>query len=137
MKHQGSGIPTGPEPAFRRPLKFRPVGARDPAIVDRDDAVGELQRAVIMCNGEDRAPRVLRNLGQQLHHRHAVLGIERRRRLVRQNDGGRAGKRTGNRDALLLAARHLRRHGVDAMAKAHCFERVGGVVVGVGSAQVA
>ena len=38
-----------------------------------------------------------------------VLAVERRRRLVRQHDGGRADERAGHRDPLLLSAAQVGR----------------------------
>ena len=50
-------------------------------------------------------------LAQQLHHRFAVLRVEVAGRLVGEQDRRVAGHRPRHRDALLLAARELRRDG--------------------------
>ncbi len=61
-------------------------------------------------------------LAQQLHHRLAVGRVEVAGRLVRQEDGRIARDRARDRDALLLAARELRREVLHPVRHADALE---------------
>jgi hypothetical protein len=52
------------------------------------------------------------------------LGVERARDLVEQHHLGAHGQRAGDGDALLLAARELRRVGVELVAQPHLLEQL-------------
>src|SRR5262249_14197763 len=81
----------------------------DVSVFNADHPIGERQYAGIMGDHQYAARMVLRDLGEQLHDRVAILAVERRGRLVGE-DGRRVaddGARDG--DALLLAARELAR----------------------------
>ncbi len=67
-------------------------------------------------------------LARQLAHDHqhlaAQLRVERRGRLVEQQHLGRHGKRAGDGDALLLAAREARRVGIALVGKADLVQQL-------------
>ena len=66
-----------------------PLGALvadDQAILDMNNAISVGKCAVIVRDGEYRVALVLGDLGEKRHHRLAILGIERRRRLVREKE---------------------------------------------------
>ena len=60
---------------------------------------------------------ILGDLRQQRHHGVSVLAVERRRRLVGENDGRIADDGARDRDALLLAAAELARKRVGLVRK--------------------
>ena len=62
-------------------------------------------------------------LVEERQHRLGVHGVEVAGRLVAQQQGGGAEQRARDRDALLLAARELRRQEVAAVAHADALER--------------
>ena len=80
----------------------------DPAVVHVRDAVGEVEDAGVVGHHDHGAVRPDGALRQQLHHRLAVRGVERGRRLVADDEARLVDQRPGERDALLLAARELR-----------------------------
>jgi hypothetical protein len=57
------------------------------------------------------------------------------RRLIGQQDGGIVDERSGNRDALLLAARQLRWRVALALAQAQKFQRRAGALESSGAAR--
>ena len=66
-------------------------------------AVGELGESRIVRHHADGGT-VFMQLLQQLHDRFAVAGVEVSGRLIREQNGGRPGQRTGDGDTLLLTA---------------------------------
>ena len=72
------------------------------------------------------------SLRKQVHDDLGALGIERRRRLVGENDARPVGERAGDGDALRLAAGKLRRHGVLAVADLEIVEQLDGPLSRVG-----
>src|SRR3972149_6603357 len=54
----------------------------------------------------------------------AHLGVQRRQRLVEQEEAGRGGQRPGERDALLLAARELGGGLVALVGEPHQLQRL-------------
>ena len=82
----------------------------DHAVVHDDDAVGHRERLFLVVRDHDRrhAERSLQR-ADLLAQAHALERIERRQRLVEQQQAGRRRERARERDALLLAARELRR----------------------------
>ncbi len=68
-------------------------------------------------------PKSLRDIGQDRHDRLAVLGVERRGRLVGEDHRRIADHRARDGDALLLAARELARIVPGLAGKADAFER--------------
>src|SRR5438067_11778337 len=89
----------------------------DATVLDADHAIGEPLEARIMGNDNDGAAARARELAQELHHRQRGLGIERRGRLVADEDRRIAAERARDRDALLLAAGKIRGQVVRARAE--------------------
>lgn len=61
-----------------------------------------------------------------LAQREPHLGVQRRQRLVEQQDTGPQGERAGQRDPLLLAAGELVREPAALVPEAHQIEQLGG-----------
>ena len=82
----------------------------DHAVVHDDDAVGDRERLFLVVRDHDRRHAELSlqraDLAAQAH---ALERVERRQRLVEQEQARRGGERARERDALLLAARELGR----------------------------
>src|SRR5206468_6739831 len=75
---------------------------------DHSDTVGERGRVLeVVRHEEGRQPRLAKVLGELGANRGPRVGVERRERLVEQQDSGVAGERAGERDPLALAAREL------------------------------
>ena len=87
------------------------VGGRDlaqPPVDDHADAVGERGRVAEVVGHDDRRePQLGEQVLQVGAHARARVRVERRQRLVEQQDAGVAGERAGERGALALAARDL------------------------------
>lgn len=79
----------------------------DDAVLDVDDLVGAVGNAALMRDHDDGHALFAVELGEQLHHFLGSLGIERARRLVRQEDLGIGDQGAGDGHALLLSAGHL------------------------------
>jgi hypothetical protein len=69
---------------------------------------------------------------QQVHHGHAVLGIEIPGWFVGEEDRRAAGERSGDGDSLLLPAGKLRRVMAHAMRHAHLFESLFDSLISIG-----
>ena len=80
------------------------------AVVEDRDPRGQRQRLALIVGDEDegRAELLMQPLHFVLHPAAQVL-VERRERLVEQEDGRLEDERAGERHALLLAARQFRR----------------------------
>src|SRR5215467_8544414 len=76
----------------------------DATILDADQAVRVGQSAMVMGDHQDAATLVLGHFGEQRHHTLAILAVERRGRLIRQDYRRRPRERARNRHALLLTA---------------------------------
>ena len=89
----------------------------DPALAHADDAVGHRRRLDLVVGDEDggdaEAPLQAADLAA---HGEAEAGVEVRQRLVEEEEARLLDQRAGERDALLLAARHLRRTAVEELA---------------------
>jgi hypothetical protein len=97
----------------------------DHALVHHHDAIGHRQRLLLVVgdhDGRHAEPALQRAdlVAQVDPHR----GVERRQRLVQQQQPGRGGERARQRDALLLAARELRREAAAAARQAHQAEQL-------------
>ena len=82
----------------------------DHAVVHHHDAVGHGERLLLVVrhhDGGDAEPRCSALISSRRRTPHAR--VERRERLVEQQQAGRGRERARERDALLLAARELRR----------------------------
>ena len=113
--------------------RFRPVvdlerraELLDPALAHHDDPVRHGQGLFLVVRHEDRgdAERALQRL-QLVAQRHADLGVERRERLVEQQQLRLGGERAGQGDALLLAAGDLVGEPVREMAELDDVEHLG------------
>ena len=92
----------------------------DHAVVHDDDAVGHGQRLFLVVRDHDRGHAQLAlQAADLLAQVHAHDRVQRRQRLVQQQQPGRRGQRARQRDALLLPARQLRRILVLAARQAH------------------
>ena len=101
-----------------------PFFAHDAAILDVQDTVGERKQARVVRDHEHAAAVLLGNIRKDAHHRLAVLGVERSRRLVGEN-GGRTGDECArNRDALLLAAAQFARIRAELLPEPDADERI-------------
>ena len=104
----------------------------DDAVCQGDDARSvALRQLGVMRDHNDQT--IVRNLSEQIHDLHAGLGIERARRLVCQQDLGVVDERTGDGDALHLAAGELARLLVDMLCKPHAAERLDGALTTLGT----
>ena len=80
------------------------------ALVHHHDAVGHRQRFFLVVRDHDGGHAdLLLQAADLAAQAHALERIERRQRLVEQQQTGRRGERARERDALLLAARELAR----------------------------
>src|SRR5881409_1381249 len=77
----------------------------DPAVPHHRDAVGDRERLLLVVGDVDRRdPEVLLDLADLAAKSKTDLRVERRQRLIEQEDFRPAGERPRERDALLLAA---------------------------------
>ena len=87
------------------------VGGRlvrqDAAVLEVDDAVGEGFQARVVGDADHRRAVLRGGAAQQAHDHLAVLAVERRGRLVGEQQAAALGERAGDGDALLLAAGEL------------------------------
>src|SRR5690606_5751194 len=93
----------------------------DPPVEHVDLAVRVIRVARIVRDHADRRA-VGVQLGEERHHRLAVLRVEVTGRLVREQDRRLADQRTRDRDALLLTARKLRRVVAQPVRHTHALE---------------
>ncbi len=96
----------------RRRREVVDVGRRadllDPALAHDDDPVRQRQRLLLVVGDvHGRDPELALDRADLLAQRDPDLRVERRQRLVEQQDLRLDGERPGQRDALLLAARQL------------------------------
>ena len=80
----------------------------DEAVLDVNDAIGEVEDAVVVGDHDDGAATLLRDLAQELRDDEAAVRVERGRGLVREHDRGIPRERARDRDALALTAREIR-----------------------------
>jgi len=109
------------------PLDARRDGYRAwpdrPAVAQGQADVGERGQVGVMSDEQQcRAARAL-DAQQQVHDVTAGRRIQIAGRLVGEHDDRIVGQRTGERDALLLAARELRRVMVSAIGQSHLVEQ--------------
>ena len=115
-------------PRFARPpedLGGRPL-LHDAAVVHEDDPVRDLPGERHLMRDDDAGHPARRECADRIEHLAHQLGIERRGRLVEQNDRRLHRDRAGDRDALLLAARQLGRTLVEMIAEKHFPQLLGG-----------
>ena len=80
----------------------------DHAILNVEDPIGERHGSGIVSHRQHGSRWFDGQLFQELHHSHAVLAIERGRRLVGQDHGGSGYQGSRHRHPLLLASAELR-----------------------------
>ena len=90
----------------------------DPAVEKVDDAVG-IARVALRVGDHHDGGALLVQLGEQVHHLLAVLGIEVASRLVGEDELGVGDHGAGDGDALLLSARELLREVLGAVGDGH------------------
>ena len=78
-----------------------------PAVAQPKDVIEPIEDHFVMRDADDRGILFDGDPPQQVHHDPGALRVQRRRRLIGENDAGPVGKRAGNRDALPLAAGQL------------------------------
>ena len=78
-----------------------------PAVLQVDDAVGDVEDAVVVGDEQHRAALLARERPHQLDDVAARLLVERRGRLVGEHELRLGDERARDGDALLLPARHL------------------------------
>src|SRR5579883_68155 len=96
-------------PGRGRLWQSQPVGLvrcliHEDAVLDLDDAVAKRDDAGIVGNDQHRPVTLMCGLREDAHDRAAIVAVERRGRLVGENDGRVGNKRTRDRDPLLLAS---------------------------------
>src|SRR5215208_4643273 len=101
----------GDEGGRRRAVDLgRRADLLDDAVVHHHDAVGHGERLLLVVGDHDgRDAEALLQGADLLAQAHPHLGVERRERLVEEEEVRRRRERAGERDALLLAARELPR----------------------------
>ncbi len=96
--------------AVRRSLiqLHRPAGLLDPTVAHDDDRVAHRQRLLLIVGHVHKGDPDLALEGLELElHLLAELEVEGTERLVEEQDRGSVHEGPGERDSLLLAARHL------------------------------
>src|SRR5579872_2360662 len=145
LKAAGPADEAGGEGGSRRRLAAGKLdGARrrrfaDAAVIDGDDAVGKIEEAAVMGDDDDGAPLLAGEVTEEPHDAPSGDGIERRRRLVGENDAGRTGKGSGDRNALLLAAAQIGGVGIGLLAQGDLLqqlERGGGAMAALHAFEV-
>ena len=80
----------------------------DPAVVHKDDHVGQIQGLLhVVGDKDDGLVQLLLQVAYLLLQGAAGHGVQGREGLIHQDDGGRGGQCPENADALLLTAGHL------------------------------
>ena len=99
---------------------------REPAVLEVQDAVGDVEDAVVVGDEQDRRAALARERLHAIDDFAARRLVERGRRLVGEHHGRLADERARDRDALALAAGELLGTLVRVLAEAHGLEhRVG------------
>ena len=111
---------------------------RQPAVLEVDDAVGDVEDAVVVRDQQHGDALLLGQIVHQVDHVAAGLLVERRGGLVGEDDARPPGERAGDRDALLLPARELAREVRAARcAQADRFEHLDGALTDLLARQLA
>ena len=97
----------------------------DDAVVDDDDAVGELDGLFLIVRHEDAGQmNLVVEPAQPPPQLAPDVGVERAERLVEEEDLGFDGEGAGQRDALPLAARELRRQPIGQKVELYQAEQI-------------
>ena len=113
--------------ARARPLVdlVRRADLRDAALVHDGEPAGHGHRLLLVVRHHDEGEAELLLQAHQLEARAlAQLAVERGQRLVEQQELGPLDQRAGQRHALALAARELRRPALAVVAKPHQVQRL-------------
>ena len=89
----------------------------DAAVADPDDAVGDPRGLRVVADDHGRAPVLAHELGERRVHLVGGRRVELAGRLVGEEHARPVRERRAERDALLLAARELRRQAVALLAR--------------------
>ena len=84
---------------------IRGTDFRHHALVEKCDPVGNVAGECHLMGDADHGHPLVRKHLQGIQHLSHQLRVQGGRNLVKQHDGGRHGKRAGNRHALLLPPR--------------------------------
>ena len=98
----------------------------DPALAHHDDPIGQRERLLLVVGHVDRRdPELALDRPDLVAQRDADLGVERRERLVEQQDLRLDRERPRQRDPLLLAARQLVRVAAALLGQVDDLEQLG------------
>ena len=118
-----TGLPSSGASAFSADCSGEGVGVvYDLAVFKADRTRGVALRKLGVVRDHDDET-LARDLLHQIHYLHAGLGVQRARRLVREQYLRIVHERTGDRHALALPARELVGTLVDLVAQAHLLQR--------------
>src|SRR5690606_7156222 len=118
-----------PSVALREWGKLDP---RDPAVRHTDNAIGEPKDPVVVGDDDHRATGAKCVLAEQLHGALPSLSIERRGRLVRNDQLRLMNECSSDGDALLLSAGKLRRELVQMVLQTDGCEQIACLARGLG-----
>ena len=95
----------------------------NPACIHEDDAIRDIGRKFQLMRHDDHRHAALRQIAHDLQDLAHKLGVERRGRLIEQQQLGLHGERAGDGDTLLLPAGELGRIGFGLFAEANAFQQ--------------
>jgi hypothetical protein len=84
-------------------MRVRLLELLEAAVLEPEDAVGDVADAVVVGDDDNRAVLRLRDIVEELDNFVAVAGVEVGRRLVGEDELRIVGERAGDGDALALA----------------------------------
>jgi hypothetical protein len=115
----------------------RPVGCvgHKSTVAQPENVIEPIQNHFVMRHDDDCGALIDGNPTQQIHHDPGALRVERRGRLVCENNARPIGKRAGNRYPLRFAAGELRGHRVLTVADLEIVEQFDGTRVRSGCAK--
>ena len=103
----------------------------DNATVHKDDAVGDVAGKAHLVRHHDHSHAITCQVAHDAQDVANKLGVERRRGLVKEHDVRVHRQGAGDRHALLLTARELARHKVDALGKTDLGQLLDGNLLGL------
>jgi hypothetical protein len=96
----------------------------DAPVLHVGNGVCELEDAVVVGHDHDCALRRDSHTAQDVHHRVARLGVERRSGLVAHDEARLIDQRAGDRDTLLLATGQFARQCIDVVSQAELAQQL-------------